>query len=188
MDVYLPTQNLVEDWKQAAESAGLSLSKYVFEVVERHRRRIPETSELSKEAVKKLEELQKDLASLQARYDTLDLAFKRTEAELSRMSTEYSKALVEAVDSDIAKSMIQVFVDDPGRTLGYFEVIRRMGIEEGDYDRLAEWTFAKDFLLIIGVLEHAGMTELRWKHPNMRKRPSTEARSMAALSRARKHP
>lgn len=41
VDVYLPTSELVEQWKKAANEAGMSLSKYVVEVVERHRAENP---------------------------------------------------------------------------------------------------------------------------------------------------
>ena len=170
VDVYLPTHELVEDWKKAAESAGLPLSKYVFEVVERHRRNIPETSELSKDTAKKMEEMESELASLRSKYNTLDMAFKRVDAEKVEMSTEYSKALLNAVDSDLAKDLVRVFVSDPGQTLSFDEIIKRMGIDEYDYDRLTNWSFAKDFLSYVGVLEHVGMTGMRWKHPDMRGR------------------
>ena len=42
VDVYLPTEELVEEWKKAAENASMSLSRYVVEVVERHRQGKPE--------------------------------------------------------------------------------------------------------------------------------------------------
>jgi len=170
IDVYLPTHELVEDWKKAAESAGLPLSKYVFEVVERHRRNVPEISEMSKETAKKMEEMESELASLRSKYNTLDMAFKRVDAEKAEMSTEYSKALLNAVDSDLAKDLVRVFVGDPGQTLSFDEIIKRMEIDEYDYDRLTNWSFAKDFLSYVGVLEHVGMTGMRWKHPDMRGR------------------
>ncbi len=115
-----------------------------------------------------MEEMESELASLRSKYNTLDMAFKRVDAEKAEMSTEYSKALLNAVDSDLVKDLVRVFVSDPGQTLTFNEIIKRMGIDEYDYDRLTKWSFAKDFLSYVGVLEHVGMTGMRWKHPDMR--------------------
>jgi len=37
VDVYSPTEELVEEWKKAAEDAGIFPSRYVVEGVERYR-------------------------------------------------------------------------------------------------------------------------------------------------------
>ncbi len=163
IDVYLPTLELMQQWKHAAEASGMPLSKYILEVVEQHRMgavRVTMPPALLEEKANKLE---KELAALQMRFDTLNLAFHNQEVELSRLSSAYQSAKGGSVDVTMVRSLIQVFQRGPKGGMHIIDLMESMQFDENDNDMINRWSDGLNFLLDVGLVGKDERGNLRWK-------------------------
>jgi len=178
VDVYLPTEALVEEWRQAAERSGTSLSKYVIEVVERYRNNLPPEAQFSAGEEGRAKDLENDLAVLRLRFDTLNLAFQKQEVELSRLSASYQKAAREAVDTETARKILAVLMAEDGASVVVDELAVRIGISIDDDANLEKFRRASSFLMDVDLIEMFGMVAYRWKRGSVKGWPklSPEAR------------
>ena len=189
VDVYLPTEELVDEWRKASERAGTSLSKYVVEVVERYRNNLPPIAQFSTVEEGRGKDLENDLAVLQLRFDTLNLAFQKQEVELSRLSASYSKAAREAVDTETTRKILAALITVDGAPVVVDELAARIGISIDDEVHLEKYRRASGFLLDVDLIEVDGMVAYRWKHGrvNSKSKPSPEARRKRADFKYGKH-
>ena len=188
VDVYLPTESLVDEWRKAAERADSSLSKYVVEIVERYRNNLPPEVKVTAEEKGRSKDMENELAVLQLRYDTLNLAFQKQEVELSRLSASYSKAAMEAIDTDTTKKILAALKAEDGAGVVVDELVVRIGIRIEDDVNLEKFRRASGFLLDAGLIEFYGM-EYRWKHGSAKGKPklSPEARRKRVALKHGKH-
>ena len=100
--VYLPSMEMVEDWKRRAEKAGVSLSKFVIERVEESiRREEGEEGYLSRaELIKRLRDAEEELKKL-------------------RNENRLLKKLTENLDNELKRYRAQPFLEEA------FEGVRR---------------------------------------------------------------
>jgi hypothetical protein len=188
VDVYLPTEELVDEWRKAAERAGNSLSKYVIEIVERYRNNLPPEVQVSSEEEGRVKDLEKDLAVLQLRFETLNHAFQKQEVELSGLSASYSKAAREVIDIETTRKILAALIADDGAGVVVDELSERIGISIEDEVNLEKFRRASGFLLDVGLIEFYGM-EYRWKHGSAKGKPklSPEARRKRVALKHGKH-
>jgi predicted nucleic acid-binding Zn-ribbon protein len=117
--VYLPSQEMVKDWKKRAKRQGASISKFVIEHVENslHQEEVP-TYKPRGELIKEIGELRNEIKELQGDNRQKRIVIERLEHELRRYRTgifleerfegvrKYDKELIEilkkrgVVDSD----------------------------------------------------------------------------------------
>jgi hypothetical protein len=161
--VYLPTKELVEEWKGTAKKAGMPVSRYVYEVVERHRRGDSGEVTPSWKLEEQLKTLQAKLGTLQEKYDNFRGAFEKQEKELRQVSDALVKASQSSVDPDIARGMIDIFLKEPGKNHFKGFMIERLGIRDDDTERLVRFRDTGAFLERVGLIEPAGFMEWRWK-------------------------
>ena len=93
--VYLPSLEMVEDWKRRAERAGVSLSKFVIERVE--------------DSIRKEEGEEGYLSRLE-----LIKRLKKTEGELKQLKSENRllRRLVENLDKELKRYRAKPFLDE----------------------------------------------------------------------------
>ncbi len=80
--VYLPSLEMTEEWKQRANKAGVSISKFVVEHVENSLREDDSDYTPRGELVERVRELEQHNKELQKDYDILQKAYERLEDEL----------------------------------------------------------------------------------------------------------
>ncbi|MCE5261218.1 MAG: hypothetical protein LLG21_04470 [Euryarchaeota archaeon] len=163
IDVYLPTLELMQQWKHAAEKSGMPLSKYILEVVEQHRMgavRVTMPPALLEEKANKLE---KELAALQMRFDTLNLAFHNQEVELSRLSSAYQSAKGGSLDVTMVKDLVQVLQRSPKNGFHIIDLMESMKFDKNDSDMIKRWSDGLNFLLDVGLVLRDDKGNLRWK-------------------------
>jgi predicted RNase H-like nuclease (RuvC/YqgF family) len=160
--VYLPSLEMVEDWKRRAERAGVSISKFIVERVEDSiRREEGEEGYLSRvELVKRLRSAEEELKRL------------REENRLLRR-------LVENLDNELKRYRAQPFLDEhfegvrafdkeliellrKGGTVSEDEILARLGVD------LADVELVKAVSRQLEVLERYDLVEFtgkgwRWK-------------------------
>jgi hypothetical protein len=153
----------------------MPLSRYVYEVVERHRR--GDSGEIIPNW--KLEEqvktLQVELGTVQGKYDNLKGAFNQQEKELRQVSDALAKASQSLVDPDIACGLISTFLKEPKKNhFGGF-LYPALGIRDDDFEGLGRFRETCAFLRRIGLIEPVGIGEWRWKLGGSRKKPISGA-------------
>ena len=162
IEVYLPTQELVQQWKQSAEASGMPLSKYILEVVEQHRTGSVKVTAPSTMQQEKANQLEKELAALQMRFETLNLAFHNQEVELSRLSSAYQNAKQGNLDIHMVKSLIQALKAAPQEGIHVLDLMRSMRIEKGE--STIKWSDGLNFLLEVGLVVKDLDGNLWWKN------------------------
>lgn len=81
--VYLPSEEMAEEWKKLAKEAGVSVSKFVQEHVENSLRQEKDKKFVSRaNLIKKIEELQEENKKLRETNRILKAAYEKLEEEL----------------------------------------------------------------------------------------------------------
>jgi hypothetical protein len=168
---YLPSKELVEEWRESAEKAHLSLSRYIIEVVERYRRGEPEGFVPNWKLEEEKNALEAELQDLRSKYSITDLALKKVQNELSQVSAECEKIRLTAVDTDIVKRTIKILRAEPDRSIFIGDMLEKLGIADGDIQGIKKMRDANNFLLKTGLIVSDGLIGLRWKRGRAGKRP-----------------
>ena len=164
VDVYLPTTELLQQWKEAAESSGMPLSKYVLEVVEQHRQGVHKVTMPPVMLEEKANRLEKELASLNLRFETLRSAFQNQEVELAHLSTDYMMARAGCVDIPTVRHMVQALRNGPREGLHYEDMWTAMGIDSHNADAMDKWSKALNLLLDVGLVAKNDDGMFRWEN------------------------
>jgi len=188
VDVYLPTVELVEEWKKAAENAGMSLSRYVVEVVERHRQENPEGLVPNWQLEERAAQLEKEFRILCEKYVILDKAFRKQSEDLQRTSEALQKASTSKLDAGLAGRIIRVLLAAPEDGWDMVEIAERAGVRLDDNDALAKSRDIGIFLKEAGLIE-TDMFSWRWKvgRPPKRRHTGAAGRRAALRRLHRKH-
>ena len=160
--VYLPSLEMVEDWKQRAEKSGVSISKFVIERVEESiRRGEGEEGYLSRaELIKKLRDAEEELKK-------------------ARNENRLLKKLAENLDNELRRYRAQPFLEEAFKGVRRFdrdiiELLRRGGsypqeqvlahlnIDPSDTDLVKAVNKQLEALEGYGLLEYKGRG-WRWK-------------------------
>ena len=160
--VYLPSLEMVEDWKRRAERAGVSLSKFVIERVE--------------DSIRKEEGEEGYLSRLE-----LIKRLKKTEGELKQLKSENRllRRLVENLDKELKRYRAKPFLDESftgvrqfdrdliellrsGRTLSDEEIFSSLNIDPADADLVKTVSKQLEALEAYGLVEFTGKG-WRWK-------------------------
>jgi len=163
VDVYLPTTELLAQWRAAAEASGMPLSKYILEVVEQHRMGAVKVTMPSAALEEKANKLEKELAALHMRFDTLNLAFHNQEVELSRLSSAYQSAKGGSLDIPMVKSLIQTFQNGPEEGVHITDLLDAMRFDKNNGELIRKWSDGVNFLIDVGLVSRELDGNLRWK-------------------------
>jgi hypothetical protein len=174
VDVYLPSKEMVAQWKEAAKNAEMSLSKYVIEVVERHREEKPEELTPNRELEERASRVEKEFGILKDKYDTISLAFAKEEQELKRTSEALQKASKSSVDPDMARRLVKVIYAEQDE-IYLTDIMEKLGVADADSEAIAKLRDASEFLTAIGLIESGGFLSRRWKLGRPAKRTSVAA-------------
>jgi len=164
VDVYLPTTDLLQKWKEAAKAAGMPLSKYILEVVEQHRLGVEKVSISPLMLEEKASRLEKEVADLKLRLETLRSAFQNQEVELSHLSNENMKANEGCVDVPTVRKIIPVIRNGPKEGIHFEDMWKLMHIDPDDVSALMKWNRAINFLLDVGLVDKGDDGTFRWKN------------------------
>jgi hypothetical protein len=161
-DVYLPSTELLQQWRETAEASGMSLSKYIMEVVEQHRQGVQLVTMPSPMLEERADQLEKELAALQMRFDTLNLAFHNQEVELSRLSSANTNVNKGYVDLPTVKSMVNVLRNGSKEGIDWSDMLRAMHMIKRNDEQMKKWADALNFLMDVGLV-NKGLDDLfRW--------------------------
>ena len=160
--VYLPSLEMVEDWKRRAEKAGVSVSKFVIERVEDSiRREEGEEGYLSRaELVKRLRSAEEELKKLREENRLLKRLVENLDNELKRYRAQ--PFLQEAFEG------IRIFDRDliellrKGGSYTQEEILAHLNIEPSDVELVKAVDKQLEALEAYGLVEYKGRG-WRWK-------------------------
>jgi len=131
--VYLPSEEIVKEWKSLAKNARTSISKFVFEHVENSLKQEKENSYVSRaELIKQMKELKEENTKLKEENRILKTAYERLDDELKHYR---AKPFLE--DRYEGKRRYEkVLVDElrKRKTVGNYELIDILRIDPKDSD------------------------------------------------------
>lgn len=160
--VYLPSKEIVQDWKTRAERAGVSISKFVFDRVEDSVKKDEgQESYLSRlELVKSVKETQEELKRLREDNRMLKKLVENYEDELKRYRAKpFTEEGFEGVRT-FDKELVELL--KAGRTYSSDEILTHLNVEPAETEIVKAISKQLQILESYGLLEFTGKG-WRWK-------------------------
>jgi len=160
--VYLPSLEMVEDWKRRAERAGVSVSKFVVERVEDSiRREEGEEGYLSRlELIRRLKRAEEELKQLRSENRLLRRLVENLDRELKRYRAkpflDENYVGIRQFDRDLIELLRS------GRTLSDEEILSSLNIDPADTDLVKAVSRQLEALEAYDLVEFTGKG-WRWK-------------------------
>lgn len=151
--VYLPSEELVNDWKGAAKKSDLSLSQFILEAVERQRAHGTGPYLPKLELENSLGETQEELSQLKSKHEILEAAYQKRDQDVKKLSAfiENQKGLPENLE--MVRKLIEMFKTWPEDDIDIDEVIDKLGIDYKDKHNMAQLRESATYLKNIGLLK-----------------------------------
>lgn len=162
VNTYLPTLELVEEWKQAAREADMSLSRYIIEVVERHRMSDDSGIEPSWKLEERAKALETQLEELGNRYEIMCRAFAQKEEQLHQFSQALEKASKSTIDTALVRRIVGIFRHRPGELVSGSTILEELGIDSSDDVRIAKVRQSLNLLQDTHLIQSSGIAKWRW--------------------------
>ncbi len=160
--VYLPNEELVKEWKLSAKESGVSVSQFVLEAVERQRSHDYGPALPKLELEKQYEKTQKKLSKLQEKHDILEAAYETREQDLNRLKEHLEQKREGPCDLDLARDMIEVFINWVDDKIHAEEMLEVLGIPDEDLKRIQQVRKAANFLETLGLMKSSGFLTWKW--------------------------
>lgn len=160
--VYLPSLEMVEEWKSGADKAGVSISKFVVDRVEDSiRREVGEEGYLNRiELIKRLRNAEEELKKLRNENSLLKRLVENLDNELKRYR---AKPFIEEEFEGIRrfdKELIELL--RKGGSYSDEEILRRLSVDPSDTDMVKAVSKQLEALEEYGLIEYRGRG-WRWK-------------------------
>jgi hypothetical protein len=131
VDVYLPSQDVKQQWEEEAKNAGIPLSKFVFEAVEAFRTSKKETPR--SDFIKELAEAKEELQKLRNELKMKNLLLEKLESDVYKARYDSFKEVrmdegTRRHDEDLIKALRR------GKPLDGFSILNELGIDPRDTD------------------------------------------------------
>ena len=151
--VYLPSEELVNDWKSAAKESDLSLSQYILETVERQRAHGTGPYLPKLELEKSLGETQEELSQLKSKHEILEAAYQKRDQDAKHLSDLLKKQKTAPDNLGMVRKMIEMFKTWPEDDIDIEEVVDKLGIDYKDEHNMAQLRESATFLRSMGLLK-----------------------------------
>ena len=129
VDVYLPSQDVKQQWEEEAKKAGIPLSKFVFEAVEAFRASKKETPR--SDFIKELAEAKEELQKLRSELKMKSLLLEKLEGEVYKARYDSFKEVqldegTRRHDEDLIRALKR------GKPLDGYTILNELGIDPRD--------------------------------------------------------
>jgi hypothetical protein len=153
--IYLPTEKDLDNWKELAKAAGISLNKYIYEMVERGRVEALPRTDLIKEISELREENQKQREELKLK----SLVLEKYETELFKFKHESFLQPEFQGTQQFSEALVNLL--KKGRTYSGQELLKSLNIDPKDSEAVrivhGQLQILQDFKLIEEIV-----TGWRW--------------------------
>ncbi len=144
--IYLPTEEDLDKWRDLAKKAGISLNKYIFEMVERGRQEAQPRTDLVKEISELREENQKQREELKLK----SLVLEKYETELFKLKHESFLQPEFQGTQQFSEALVNLL--KKGRTYSGLEILKSLNIDPKDSEAIRivhkQLQILQDFKLI----------------------------------------
>jgi hypothetical protein len=171
--IYLPTEEMVGSWKAEAERHGMSVSRFVAEVVDDSMRSNPAGLTPREELERDLRAAREQLATLKARLDSTESVLLQAQMTIADYRQQLGRTVPESVDIELVGRLVELFVER--RILPFLEAPDLLGLSMESPHDMEKLKSSVGFLKSVGLVE-SSIFDWRWKGGPKHKRPSIEAR------------
>ncbi|MBU1159521.1 MAG: hypothetical protein KKE24_09345 [Candidatus Thermoplasmatota archaeon] len=159
INVYLPTEEMIERWKSEAERFGVPLSRFIVETVDDSIRKNPAGITPREELEKELNDAKAEVKQLSARLEPLEEALKRADVTIADYRSKLTEPVLPSADAELTSRLIELFLAE--MVLNIDEVPETLGIKLTSSKDVARLQSSVDLLKKAGLVE-SGMFEWRW--------------------------
>ena len=164
--VYLPTEEMLESWKSAADKYGLPLSRFIVATVDESIRKGQTGTTLREELEKELTETKEQLKALREKAESMEEALRRADVTVAEYRSKLAEPVLSNAEAEFTSRLIEMFVEE--RVLNVDEVPEKFGIDLTDTKAVGRLRTSVDVLKKAGLVE-TGICEWRWKGRGKRK-------------------
>ncbi len=159
INVYLPTEEMIERWKSEAERYGVPLSRFIVETVDDSIRKNPAGITPREELEKELNDAKAEVKQLSARLEPLEEALKRADVTIADYRSKLAEPVLPSTDAELTSRLIELFLAE--MVLNIDEVPEALGIKLTNSKDVARLQSSVELLKKAGLVE-SGMFEWRW--------------------------
>ncbi|MBE0518769.1 MAG: hypothetical protein IH630_06050 [Thermoplasmata archaeon] len=159
INVYLPTEEMIERWKSEAERFGVPLSRFIVETVDDSIRKNPAGITPREELEKELNDAKAEVKQLSARLEPLEEALKRADITIADYRSKLAEPVLPSADAELTSRLIELFLAE--MVLNIDEVPETLGIKLTNSKDVARLQSSVELLKKAGLVE-SGMFEWRW--------------------------
>ena len=168
--VYLPTKDVVKEWKDNAARHDVSVSQFVYELVDNAIRRGDASFTPREELEKRVRDLQAEVKRLTERLTQAENHVKENDETIAKYRKKLSKAECSNLDLRVTKKIKNLFLSRNVVLLN--DIPGLIGISLNDTKGMADIVDSMNFLVECGFIEE-NMTEGRWIAERRHKHNST---------------
>lgn len=158
--VYLPTEEMLGQWKAEAGRHDLSLSSFITEVVDNAIRKSTSGVTPREELEKKLNDALSELGRLKERLDLAESALKRADETIADYRGKLSKAVPVSLDAGMTSKLVALFLEKT--TIETEDIAPAIGVKLDDGAGMTRVRESLDFLKVAGLVENR-LFDWRWK-------------------------
>ena len=130
LTVYLPTEELVEKWREEAKRYGVPLSRFIVEMVDDSIRKNPAGMTPREELEKELNDVKTEMKQVKTRLESAEEALKQADTTMADYRSKLSDPLLSSEDAELTSRLIEMFLAE--KVLNIDEVPDRFGIKLDD--------------------------------------------------------
>jgi hypothetical protein len=150
VDVYLPSQDVKQQWEEEARNAGVPLSKFVFEAVEAFRASKKETPR--SDFIKELAEAKEELQKLRSELKMKNLLLEKLKGEVYKARYDSFKEVqldegTRRHDEDLIKAL------RCGKPLDGYAILNELGVDPRDTEAVKLVNNQLESLRRFGLIE-----------------------------------
>ena len=159
LTVYLPTEEMVEKWREEAKRYGVPLSRFIVEMVDDSIRKNPAGMTPREELEKELNDVKAEMKQVKIRLESAEKALKQADVTIADYRSRLSDPVLSPEDAELTSRLIEMFLTE--KVLNVDEVPDRFGIKLDDMEAVNRLRSSVDLLKKAGLVE-TGMFEWRW--------------------------
>lgn len=158
--VYLPSEEIVEEWKRLADEANVSISKFVFEHVQNSLSQEKEDSYVSRaQLIKQIKELSEENSKLKEENRILKTAYERLDDELKHYRAQpFVEQQYEGVRV-YEKELVRILKER--KSVGSYELLDLLKIDPKDTEMVKAISKQLESLKAYGLVEET-INGWRW--------------------------
>jgi hypothetical protein len=158
--VYLPTDDMLQEWKAEAALHGAPVSRFVYEVVDNAIRKNSTGVTPREELERRLNDALAEVKSLKERLELAESSLKQADVTVATYRAKISTALPASFDKAIMRKIASLFLER--QVVRLDELPISIGVKPDDAKGMAKIRDCLKFLTASDLIEE-NMSEGRWK-------------------------